>query len=64
MLSMLQQMLLDDKEAVVRSSVVKSLALLVALMDDPDKYFQVIDPKIVANRMSPLKKVDCFSARN
>ncbi|XP_012259710.2 RAB11-binding protein RELCH homolog [Athalia rosae] len=40
MLSMLQQMLLEDKESVVRAAVVKSLALLVALMDDPDKYFQ------------------------
>ncbi|XP_018359092.1 PREDICTED: lisH domain and HEAT repeat-containing protein KIAA1468 homolog isoform X1 [Trachymyrmex cornetzi] len=40
MLSMLQQMLLEDKDPVVRTSVVKSLALLIALMDDPDKYFQ------------------------
>lgn len=41
MLSMLQQMLLEDKDPVVRTSVVRSLALLIALMDDPDKYFQV-----------------------
>lgn len=41
MLSMLQQMLLEDKDPVVRVSVVRSLALLIALMDDPDKYFQV-----------------------
>lgn len=41
MLSMLQQMLLEDKDPVVRTSVVKTLALLIALMDDPDKYFQV-----------------------
>ncbi|KAF7407686.1 hypothetical protein HZH66_002223 [Vespula vulgaris] len=40
MLSMLQQMLLEDKDPSVRASVVRSLALLVALMDDPDKYFQ------------------------
>lgn len=40
-LSMLQQMLIDDKEPSVRASVVTSLALLIALMDDPDKYFQV-----------------------
>ncbi|KAG5321501.1 K1468 protein, partial [Acromyrmex heyeri] len=40
MLSMLQQMLLEDKDPIVRTSVVKSLALLIALMDDPDKYFQ------------------------
>lgn len=42
MLSMLQQMLLEDKDPVVRTCVVKSLVLLIALMDDPDKYFQVI----------------------
>jgi len=41
MLSMLQQMLLEDKDPVVRTSVVRSLTLLIALMDDPDKYFQV-----------------------
>ncbi|CAK9833252.1 RAB11-binding protein RELCH, partial [Anthophora retusa] len=40
MLSMLQQMLLEDKDPAVRASVIKSLALLIALMDDPDKYFQ------------------------
>ncbi|XP_011257199.1 lisH domain and HEAT repeat-containing protein KIAA1468 homolog isoform X2 [Camponotus floridanus] len=40
MLSMLQQMLLEDKDPVVRTSVVKTLAFLIALMDDPDKYFQ------------------------
>ncbi|XP_014225659.1 lisH domain and HEAT repeat-containing protein KIAA1468 homolog [Trichogramma pretiosum] len=40
MISMLQQMLLDDQDASVRCSVIKSLALLVALMDDSDKYFQ------------------------
>ncbi|KAH0560681.1 RAB11-binding protein RELCH homolog [Cotesia glomerata] len=39
-ISMLQQMLLDDKEPVVRAAVIRSLALLVALTDDPDKYFQ------------------------
>lgn len=40
MLSMLQQMLLEDKDPIVRASVVRNLALLVTLMDDPDKYFQ------------------------
>ncbi|XP_057332305.1 RAB11-binding protein RELCH homolog [Microplitis mediator] len=39
-ISMLQQILLDDKETVVRVAVIRSLALLVALTDDPDKYFQ------------------------
>lgn len=42
MLSMLQQMLLEDKDPSVRACVVRSLALLIALMDDPDKYFQVL----------------------
>ncbi|KAF7994246.1 hypothetical protein HCN44_003336 [Aphidius gifuensis] len=40
MLSMLQQMLVDDKESIVKSSVVKSLSLLFALMDDAEKYYQ------------------------
>ncbi|XP_043287266.1 RAB11-binding protein RELCH homolog isoform X2 [Venturia canescens] len=40
MLPMLQQMLLDDREYGVRATVVRSLGLIVALMDDPDKYFQ------------------------
>ncbi|XP_049808480.1 RAB11-binding protein RELCH homolog [Schistocerca nitens] len=40
MLSMLQQMLLEDKEETVRESVVRSLALIILLMDDKDKYFQ------------------------
>lgn len=39
-ISMLQQMLLDDKDSTVRVSVVRSLTLLVTLADDPDKYFQ------------------------
>ncbi|XP_024935495.1 lisH domain and HEAT repeat-containing protein KIAA1468 isoform X2 [Cephus cinctus] len=39
-LSMLQQMLLEDKDPAVRAAVVRSLGLLVAFMDDPDKYFQ------------------------
>lgn len=41
MLPMLQQMLLDDKDYSVRATVVRSLGLIVALMDDPQKYFQV-----------------------
>ncbi|XP_074035176.1 RAB11-binding protein RELCH homolog isoform X3 [Leptinotarsa decemlineata] len=38
-LSMLQQML-EDKEDAVRETVIKALALLVALCDDKDKYCQ------------------------
>ncbi|KAK0082778.1 hypothetical protein PV325_009838 [Microctonus aethiopoides] len=40
MISMLQQILLEDKEPVVRVAVIRTLALLVAFNDDPDKYFQ------------------------
>ncbi|XP_066992231.2 RAB11-binding protein RELCH homolog [Anabrus simplex] len=40
MLSMLQQMLLEDKDETVREMVVRSLALIVTFMDDKDKYFQ------------------------
>lgn len=39
-LSMLQQML-DDKSDEVRASVVRSLGLIVAFIDDEDKYAQV-----------------------
>ena len=41
MLSMLQQMLLDDKDDDVREAVVRSLGLLAAFISDPDKYSQV-----------------------
>ncbi|XP_064641709.1 RAB11-binding protein RELCH homolog [Lineus longissimus] len=37
-LSMLQQMLCDDKTEEVRESVVRSLGLLISFMDDEDKY--------------------------
>ena len=40
-LSMLQQMLHDDKEADVREAVVRSLGLLMGFISDPDKYQQV-----------------------
>ncbi|XP_031826270.1 RAB11-binding protein RELCH homolog isoform X2 [Nomia melanderi] len=55
MLSMLQQMLLDDKDPMVRACVVRSLALLIALMDDPDKYFQCEELALTAlNDSSPI----------
>ena len=41
MLSMLQQMLVDDKEGEVREAVVRSLCLLVAHISDANKYKQV-----------------------
>ena len=40
-LSMLQQMLCDDKDEEVRESVVRSLGLLTGFIDDEDKYTQV-----------------------
>ncbi|XP_033842036.1 RAB11-binding protein RELCH homolog isoform X3 [Periophthalmus magnuspinnatus] len=39
-LSMLQQMLADDKADMVREAVVKSLAIIMGYIDDPDKYSQ------------------------
>ncbi|XP_026680007.1 RAB11-binding protein RELCH-like [Diaphorina citri] len=39
-LPILQQLLLQDRDALVRASVVKSLALTVTFVDDVDKYVQ------------------------
>ncbi|XP_031652393.1 RAB11-binding protein RELCH homolog isoform X7 [Oncorhynchus kisutch] len=39
-LSMLQQMLAEDKADMVREAVVKSLAIIMGYIDDPDKYSQ------------------------
>ncbi|KAK7881308.1 hypothetical protein WMY93_029717 [Mugilogobius chulae] len=39
-LSMLQQMLADDKADMVREAVVKSLAIIMGYIDDSDKYSQ------------------------
>lgn len=39
-LSMLQQMLADDKADMVREAVVKSLGIIMGYIDDPDKYLQ------------------------
>ncbi|CAH1780279.1 unnamed protein product, partial [Owenia fusiformis] len=39
-LSMLQQMLMDDKSEEVREAVVRSLGLLMGFIDDKDKYNQ------------------------
>ena len=41
MLSMLQQMLSEDREESVRVAVVRSAALIAALSPDCDKYAQV-----------------------
>ncbi len=42
MLSMLQQMLSEDREESVRTAVVRSTALIAAMSPDCDKYSQVI----------------------
>ncbi|XP_067909961.1 RAB11-binding protein RELCH homolog isoform X3 [Heterodontus francisci] len=39
-LSMLQQMLMEDKADLVREAVIKSLGIIMAYIDDPDKYLQ------------------------
>lgn len=41
LLSILQQLLGEDREEAVRASCVRSLALIVAVMADTDKYTQV-----------------------
>lgn len=40
-LSMLQQMLAEDKADMVREAVVKSLGIIMGYIDDTDKYSQV-----------------------
>lgn len=42
MLSMLQQMLSEDREESVRVAVVRSAALIAAMSPDCDKYAQVM----------------------
>ncbi len=41
MLSMLKQMIQDDRSEKVREAATKSLALTLAFVDDEDKYSQV-----------------------
>lgn len=40
-LSMLQQMLAEDKADMVREAVIQSLGIIMGYIDDPDKYAQV-----------------------
>ncbi|XP_068437323.1 RAB11-binding protein RELCH homolog isoform X8 [Clinocottus analis] len=42
-LSMLQQMLAEDKADMVREAVVKSLGIIMGYIDDPDKYSQGVE---------------------
>lgn len=43
LLSMLQQMLKEEKEDAVRESATRSLAVLLAYVDDQDKFSQAVD---------------------
>lgn len=42
-LSMLQQMLREDKEEIVRETATRNLSLLLAYVDDPDKFSQAVE---------------------
>ncbi|XP_025114881.1 lisH domain and HEAT repeat-containing protein KIAA1468-like isoform X4 [Pomacea canaliculata] len=55
-LSMLQQMLLDDKDDDVRDAVVRSLGLLLGFITDADKYTQAYDLLQISLR-DPSEKV-------
>ncbi|PKU43269.1 hypothetical protein llap_6421 [Limosa lapponica baueri] len=46
-LSMLQQMLMEDKADLVREAVIKSLGIIMGYIDDPDKYQQEEDRKLL-----------------
>lgn len=48
LLSILQQLLGEDREEAVRASCVRSLALIVAVMADTDKYTQVTNIRSLA----------------
>ena len=52
-LSMLQQILNDDKADGVRQAAVKSLAILVAFIDDKAKFQNVILLNVVCNYHTP-----------
>ncbi|XP_033855680.1 RAB11-binding protein RELCH homolog isoform X4 [Acipenser ruthenus] len=47
-LSMLQQMLTEDKADMVREAVVKSLGIIMGYIDDPDKYTQGFELMLMA----------------
>ncbi|XP_078462530.1 RAB11-binding protein RELCH homolog isoform X1 [Lampetra planeri] len=49
-LSMLQQMLHEDKTETVREASVRSLGVVISYIDDPDKYFQAFDLLLMALR--------------
>nr|XP_044990952.1 RAB11-binding protein RELCH isoform X3 [Jaculus jaculus] len=47
-LSMLQQMLMEDKADLVREAVIKSLGIIMGYIDDPDKYQQGFELLLLA----------------
>ncbi|XP_033849217.3 RAB11-binding protein RELCH homolog isoform X4 [Acipenser ruthenus] len=47
-LSMLQQMLTEDKADMVREAVVRSLGIIMGYIDDPDKYTQGFELMLMA----------------
>uniref|UniRef100_A0A3Q3WBG1 LisH domain and HEAT repeat-containing protein KIAA1468 n=1 Tax=Mola mola TaxID=94237 RepID=A0A3Q3WBG1_MOLML len=47
-LSMLQQMLAEDKADMVREAVIKSLGIIMGYIDDPDKYSQGFELMLLA----------------
>lgn len=59
LLSMLQQMLQEEKEVVVREAAARSLAVLLAYVDDPDKFSQAVDLTllVVADERASLAEV-------
>ncbi|XP_041100481.1 RAB11-binding protein RELCH homolog isoform X3 [Polyodon spathula] len=57
-LSMLQQMLTEDKADMVREAVVKSLGIIMGYIDDPDKYTQGFELMLMALG-DPSERVIC-----
>ncbi|KAJ8413477.1 hypothetical protein AAFF_G00094730 [Aldrovandia affinis] len=57
-LSMLQQMLSEDKADMVREAVVKSLGIIMGYIDDPDKYTQGFE-LVLLSLGDPSERVVC-----
>ncbi|XP_061093478.1 RAB11-binding protein RELCH homolog isoform X2 [Conger conger] len=57
-LSMLQQMLAEDKADMVREAVVKSLGIIMGYIDDPDKYTQGFELMLLSLG-DPSERVIC-----
>eukprot|EP00117_Sycon_ciliatum_P026885 scpid10148/ scgid21963/ LisH domain and HEAT repeat-containing protein KIAA1468 homolog len=61
LLSMLKQMLVEDKSDEVRAAVTRTLGLLVAFIDDADKYNQCYD--LMVSSLSDADKLVVDAAR-